>query len=100
MNETQVFKLDVTDQHIQDGIRRVCRSCPVALAIQSTLIRNRTSWRDIRVGAERIVIELRHERWYSELVPHAVAQFIDQFDRGLTVEPFSAELVLVKAYAP
>jgi hypothetical protein len=82
------MKIQVTQQHIDKGRGGSCTSCPVALALNdagftrawvspSTL---RSNWRN--GGSIREFFP----------VPDSVLVFINRFDAGLPVDPFSFEL--------
>jgi len=70
-----------TDLIAADGPRTEC--CPIALAAK------RVFRKRVRVSYETITVA-RHK--YFDLPPHA-AHFIEKFDNGLYVEPFSFEVV-------
>ena len=84
--------INVTQEHINQGWRKSCRRCPVALAIQE-VIRDK-----VIIVSQRIYIYKDKEaydlsKW--ELIleyPAIVKTFIDTFDDGGLVEPFSFEI--------
>lgn len=74
--------VNVTAEHIANGRRGDCRSCPVALALRDA-------------GVQGASVGLYFLMWDNkQAVPHplAVAAFIDRFDRRQPVAPFSFTL--------
>jgi hypothetical protein len=75
--------INVTQEHIDKGLRRQCSKCPVALAIKDvckpeTYV-NVSSV--IYVGGK-----------FSKAAPLDVERFIGRFDGSFSVEPFSFDL--------
>ena len=72
--------INVTQEHINSGIKSDCMLCPIALAV-------RTLFPIVEV--DDCCIEIGDVQYYS---PDSVAKFIDDFDNGKLVKPFSFEL--------
>jgi len=80
--------INVTAEHIENGVRENCERCPVALAIM-----------DAFPGASGIYVESRvfsisrdgYRRDEIKL-PREASEFIWDFDASKTVQPFSFEL--------
>lgn len=82
-------KIRVTEEHIANGIRSNTESCPVALAILDA-----TGWNkgDVDVGGETIDrVEGMFPNWNFTHYhcPKKVQKFVDRFDEGKPVRPFS-----------
>lgn len=83
--------INVTDQDIQEGVRKCWFLCPVALAL------SRVGFLSPSVGATGIFIsmsmskEVSLRRCYP--CPDSVKDFINKFDNAKKVEPFEFELV-------
>ena len=80
-----MITVHVTQEDIYSGIRASRTRCPVALAISRVLP-------DVAVGSASVVTT---GNGYA-MLPSAAIVFVDRFDRGLSVEPFSFELVEVE----
>jgi len=85
----------VTEQDINWGSPNNCETCPVARAIERAV-----GDPSIRVSVGLHTIRLR--KWFhtthSALLPgsHPVAVFVQKFDKGEPVEPFSFDVNLVE----
>ena len=76
------MKITVTQDDIDNGIRRSCRDCPIALAL-----RRRFPSADIHVDGYGIAIEDGRA-----FVPLLARRFADDFDNGRPVCPFELEI--------
>ena len=100
------MRVELSQQHINDGIRRSCRQCAVALAVESKLGKavkvtsqfvhvGRYHWDDISLGEERIAKVGKKLRF-----------FINDFDtepkavKPVTLELAAEVLEIVGDYAP
>ena len=72
----------ITWAHIRDGQRGSDCDCPIALAVKDALLTN-----SVRVGADGIYIN--HLRWD---VDKEDLKFIERFDNGKRVRPYSFRL--------
>ena len=77
---------DVIQQDIDQGTRKVCETCPIALAaIRSSVVNpvifSTEIWYTIGKGLDR-------SRCKSPL-PTEASRFIEDFDMGLPVKPFT-----------
>lgn len=75
--------IHVTQEHINNGRRRQCSQCPVALAIKDVC----KPKSDVHVGI-RILIGNK----FAKHTPLDAERFIGRFDSSCSVEPFSFEL--------
>lgn len=86
-----LYTIKVTDNYIKLGIRKLCRNCPVALAIRDTIPHILAD-----VTLHEIYISNKDDiRMNNALVYHSptkVVSFVKAFDSGLPVEPFEFEL--------
>jgi len=82
------MRIFVTAKDIREGAKSACEACPVARAIK-----RRVTCRVV-VGMGFISFGLKS----SVLTPTQVANFIDRFDGGKKVKPFSFLLDVPKQY--
>jgi len=74
----------VTQEHIDSGDKGRATSCPIANALRCEgYVYPSVCAQFVRVGA----------RMYN--LPDSVTNFIQNFDKGVEVEPFEFELVLI-----
>lgn len=71
--------INVTQQHIDNGVSGDPHTCPVALAIHETTGRNH-----VKVEAYQFTIDDN-----AYFMPSSVRNFIDAFDSNEPVQPFS-----------
>lgn len=76
------MKINVTQDDIDCGIIGNCELCPIALAILPIVS-------PLPVEVDNCCIEIGGVQYNS---PNSVCQFIDDFDNGKPVKPFSFEL--------
>lgn len=88
--------IDVTQQCIDDGVARDCQHCPIARAIMARLadgffvdVVSCGVW-IYRTGSRRSV--------FNVLIPANAKAFIDDFDDGRPVFPFSFDLDIPTEY--
>lgn len=86
------MKVDVTQDHIDNGVPLDCYQCPVASAVEDALGRRAINQEWIRVGGEAIWLVThdaggRHATPYH--IPRSVRRFIARFDAGKPVQPFT-----------
>lgn len=80
------IQVSITQEGINDGVRRDCQSCPVALALTRA------------IGEEVIVsgiwCTIAPDTLAVKMIelPRAVREWIVRFDRGFLVSPFTFEL--------
>ncbi len=77
------MKIKVEHEHIDGGLKKSCRQCPIALAVQAVVPTSVSVWDTYVIMNER-----------SYRLPHIARQFIHDFDNDLTVVPFEFELPL------
>lgn len=82
----KTYKIDVTAEDIEHGHRNNCFLCPVALAFE-------------RITRHTIKVNSRHVSnkatgFLINKLPHSAKQFINDFDDGLPVRPFTFEIDL------
>jgi len=77
------MQIRVTSKHIKRGKPQQSVTCPIALAVAEKLHK--------RAGVDQIDILYRDVRgqWYSCKTPDIVAAFIEDFDIGKPVKPFT-----------
>lgn len=75
--------IDVTQDDINKGIKENCRFCPVALAVQRT-------FNDPEMDVFSPCIKNCEEDRVAS--PSSVCDFIDRYDNGESVQPFSFEI--------
>lgn len=83
MNEITV---NVTQENINNGTKQNGEYCPIALALKDM------GYRSPSVGYDDISFlygENSCEDWQCSYTPRVVDHFIEAFDSGLEVEPFS-----------
>ncbi len=83
-------KIEVTQHDIDNGKRKSCTKCPVALAV------NRTLRAEASVGKRTINI-IYGDATFEEGIstPTSAADFIRKYDEGEEVKPFNFELELL-----
>lgn len=84
----QKLTVHVTQSHIDRGVRCKCRSCPIALALQEQHPRDderewATDGNEVFTGYKPVAI-----------LPPFARRFVDWFDLGRPVAPFTFELEL------
>ena len=78
-----IYKIEVTQADIDEGSSGEPESCPIALAAQRTMNKPVSVYRKT-MGTGRL-------RWP---LPKAAIEFVDRYDAGAYVEPFSFEVEL------
>lgn len=73
------MQIQVTQQHIEDGVPGDPHVCPVALAIRETIHKSH-----IKVVAYQFTIGYK-----PYFMPFSVRNFIDAYDSAKPVQPFS-----------
>jgi hypothetical protein len=76
--------IHVTQEHIDKGLKS-CGGCPIALALRDA------GFNDVVVFQRRFIYDARRGSPSHTLPPEA-REFIEKFDKGRTVQPFSFEL--------
>jgi hypothetical protein len=88
------MKINVTAENLFDGTALDARQGPIALAIAEALgIPESHRVSVVPGGHIRIYAPIRSQGHSYHLVP-SLNQFIEDYDAGVTVEPFSFELFL------
>jgi hypothetical protein len=78
------MKIEVTDEHIKNGICKDANNCPIALAIRETLNLDAD---EVEVDGIFIEVEGRNFDTTDE-----IDDFIEDFDSGTPVYPFTFDL--------
>ena len=86
----KAIEVRVTQDHIDQGQKRICSFCPVALAIRDILGKRRM--RVVKVGGMTVTVGDNDAWSFSP----AIQRFIARFDNGETVKPFKFYLVTPK----
>jgi hypothetical protein len=81
------MRIEVTEQDIAAGRRRQPSACPIALAVKRAYAVERAS-----VAEYDIIVTRWCDRQFKWRTPTPAASFIERFDKGEKVEPFSFEL--------
>lgn len=84
-NKTEVV-ITVTESHIKRGNIAESKSCPIALAFHSKKYTN------VDVDGDTVVFTNRSGREIDFALPNKAKKFIDRFDSGKKVKPFSFTL--------
>ena len=84
---TCTIRPSITDEDIDNGRQDDCEECPVALAIARELTAEKFCGFLLSVQRERVVINNG-----EYLLPPIAVRFIEEFDSGGTVGPFSFAL--------
>lgn len=85
--------INVTQAHINKGLKARCNGCPIALAIKEAL-----GWDDAWVDCGAITIgEPGHLT--QVLLPERVIRWYEAFDKGETVRPFSFKITCQEEFA-
>ena len=82
--------IEITEDDIMDGWPRDCEYCPVALAVCRALAIP-PRWVNVADTMLYLHLHLDEEEWAIAL-PSVVKRFINDFDKGKDVHPFSFEL--------
>ena len=84
------MKINVSWKHITHGDRNKCTTCPVALAIREAL---RCPPYDVLVTSGEVDLYAK-EKWDTVRLPSEATEFINNFDKTGTGEPFEFDLPL------
>jgi hypothetical protein len=79
------LKIDVTHEDIQNGRRNDCFACPVALAFKRAGFDHPYVW-------YTSVWEYEGSKNRKAILPDSAREFIDAYDTGLILDPFSFEV--------
>ena len=82
-----IIKVEVTQRHINSGLKRDCNKCPVALVLKE-IFPNASR---IIVGGFAIDMYALGEEYFHNF-PDSVGNFTLAFDDGKEVEPFAFEI--------
>jgi hypothetical protein len=82
-----IYEINVTQEDINNGGKKQCTMCPIALATKRTF--PNAIWISVTQAYIRVVNAGDGERGTEYLSPLGVEQFINDFDRGRPVSPFS-----------
>ncbi len=82
------IQVKVTRKHINNGVRRTCSQCPVALAIAEKL---NVLTPDVSVAQSRLYVFDKDCR-VAMNTPDKVRRFIEKFDERQPVRGFTFEL--------
>lgn len=90
--------VNVTQECINKGLKESAQSCPIALAIQNALLLDNVviAGGTIEVSDEIEFTTLKPTfcDWIAKL-PGSAVYFVDEFDRGEKVDPFTFEITVV-----
>lgn len=90
------MKVTVKQWHIDHGQKKDCNKCPIALAVAEKFPDAR--WIDVTRFNIQILFDPNITRKTSRhfALPQKAKAFINQFDNGFNVEPFSFNAELIK----
>jgi hypothetical protein len=80
-------EINVTQEHIDNGLADKCFACPVALALSEKVKPAAAVHRGLILIGEKNLSQ-----------PLSVAEFVNDFDEGVKVEPFSFSLDIPEEY--
>ena len=80
------YTINVTQEHIDAGIQSSCKKCPIALALESALGDEYSA----NVGGSHF--RVGKHRFPGKPLPSVAKRFIQAFDLGFAVSPFSFEI--------
>lgn len=86
------MKLDITQEHIDKGIRGSFESCPIALAAKKECPGKRIHINSATIRAYDITDDNDRETGLIYWLPVAARDFIQAFDGREPVKPFSFEI--------
>lgn len=85
------MKVIVTKEHIDNGVCGSSTNCPIAYAlIEKSSVKLRS------VGSGFVEVVNKKNETFLYILPQKARQFIEDFDDGKEVEPFSFEMRLEK----
>jgi len=80
--------INVTQSHINNGIRESCHKCAIALALNDALDNKYY----LLVEDVIHISGLNYNSWITRKINSKIADFIFDFDQGKKVKPFSFNL--------
>ena len=80
-------KITITNEDIRRGVRNNACACPVALAIKRVMPKATS----VAVSCSRVTYKVGDQRVWKDL-PKEAYVFIENFDEGFKVKPFSFSL--------
>lgn len=83
------MKIEVTQEDIIKGIRHAGDACPIALATKRTLGIGKV---DVARDSICVQVETPHDQSEDIHLPQEASDFIEMFDLGEPVYPFSFEI--------
>lgn len=83
------MKITVTKKHIDAGIRNDCERCPIALAILESVPDSASPTVD---HSEISFLKDNRFTLVHSDTPRSAEEFIERFDNGLPVQPFTFEI--------
>lgn len=81
------YTIQVTNAHIQNGIKGNCKHCPVALAVMEI------THGEVLVGNDKLAAKINDNNHWA-YTPDNVNDFVYDFDAGMPVQPFTFEIEL------
>lgn len=99
------MKVNVTEKHIQDGVKKSCCSCPVAIAINSPIIQMEFP----KIALSSVHLKDGHctiqgEQGGPKMIhkfslPKIAQDFVAKFQLGETVSPIQFDIDLVAGHS-
>lgn len=88
------MKINVLDSDIKTGRKYNPNRCPVAKAIRRTV--GKSNLYSTMVFISSVEMVFKNKTFFELILPKKVEDFINSFDRGLKVKPFSFSLKIPK----
>ena len=82
------MKIEVTQTHIDKGVKREPDRCPIALALGDA------GFKFVLVQRIRTYLQRNGISYFSQVHDKKTENFVKNFDYGTRVEPFSFELYI------
>lgn len=82
-----MIKIEVTEEDIKDGVRENVKQCPVARAVLRQL--DFAEVVEVSMGGIDINFDVPGRKFIRYKIPKKVMRFIQRFDEGKSVKPFS-----------
>ncbi len=80
-----LYYVDICDRHIESGNMAECSSCPISLAIMEAL----PAARRVYTNTKQVEFMLPDYDYRNFALSTSGKNFINRFDTGLSVEPFT-----------
>ena len=101
--DLEKIHVNVSIEHIKNGSQRQCYDCPIAHAIIESISTNKIDeinyYREVSVTDEiRLPNTFKNFTLYNIYIPIEMQIWINNFDKGLEVSPFSFDIEQTDKY--